>query len=174
MNIFLIGYRCTGKTTVGRALAQRLGMEFIDADDYLVEKAGKTIKRIFAEEGEKAFRDLEEKCLAELAERDNQVVAAGGGAVLRQSNTDCMKGAGRVVLLEADADTIYARITGDPKTDAQRPSLTGKSQYDEIVHLLEYRKPFYHAAAELVLDGSELSPAALVEKIISALIRSPR
>ena len=174
MNIFLIGYRCTGKTTVGRAVATRLGMRFVDADDYLVGKAGKTIKQMFAEDGEKAFRDLEEKCLAELAEHDNQVVAAGGGAVLRQSNVNCMKKAGRVVLLEADAGTIYARITGDPKTDAQRPSLTNKPQYDEIVHLLEYRKPFYHAAAELVLDSSKLSPEELVERIVSAIARPAR
>ena len=166
MNIFIIGYRCTGKTTVGRALAERLGMEFIDADDYLVGKAGKTIKRIFAVDGEKAFRDLEEQCLAEIAGRDNQVVAAGGGAVLRQSNVNCMKRSGTVVLLEADADTIYRRITGDPKTDAQRPSLTGKSQFDEIVHLLEYRKPFYDCAADLTLDSSKLTPSELVDSIV--------
>ena len=171
MNIFLIGYRCTGKTTVGRTLAERLGMEFIDADDYLVEKAGKTIKRIFAEDGEPAFRDLEEKYLAELAARDNLVIAAGGGAVLRKSNVDCMRKAGKVILLEADAATIYSRITGDPKTDAQRPSLTGKSQYDEIVHLLEYRKPFYHSAAELILDSSSLTPVELVDRIIAAIGR---
>ncbi|HUU69107.1 MAG TPA: shikimate kinase [Planctomycetota bacterium] len=171
MNIFLIGYRCTGKTTVGRALAERLGMEFIDADDYLVAKAGKTIKQIFADDGEKAFRDLEEQCLAEIAGRDNQVVAAGGGGVLRQANTATMKRAGTVVLLEADADTIYHRITGDPNTDAQRPGLTGKSQYDEIVHLLEYRKPFYDSAADLTLDSSTLTPSELVDRIVRRVKR---
>lgn len=169
MNVFLIGYRCTGKTTVGRELAARLGKEFIDADDYLVGKAGKSIKQMFAEDGEQAFRDLEEKCLAELAARDNLVVAAGGGAVLRKANIECMRNAGKVVLLEADARTIYARLTGDPKTDAQRPSLTRKNQYDEIVHLLEYRKPFYHAAADLILDSSSLTPQQLVDNIIAAL-----
>jgi len=169
MNIFLIGYRCTGKTTVGRALAQRLGMEFIDADDYLVEKAGKTIKDIFAQDGEPAFRDLEEQCLAELARRDDLVVGAGGGAVLRNANVCCMKKAGRVILLEADAHTIYARITTDPKTGAQRPNLTDKDQYEEIVHLLEYRKPFYAAAADLTLDTSALSPDELVDVIAGNL-----
>lgn len=169
MNIFLIGYRCTGKTIVGRALAERLAMEFIDADDYLVEKAGKTIKDIFAEDGEPAFRDLEEQCLVDLAARDNIVIGAGGGAVLRESNVCCMKNAGRVILLEADADTIYGRITTDPKTGAQRPNLTDKDQYDEIVHLLEYRKPYYDAAAELTLDSSALSPDELVDRIVDAL-----
>jgi len=172
MNIFLIGYRCTGKTTVGRELAKRLGMEFIDADDYLVGKAGKSIKQMFAEDGEQAFRDLEQKCLAELAARDGLVVAAGGGAVLRQANTDCMRKAGKVILLEADADTIYARLTGDPKTDAQRPSLTRKSQYDEIVHLLEYRKPYYDAAAEFVFDSSRLTPRQIVDEITRVLPRT--
>ena len=172
MNIFLIGYRCTGKTTVGRALAERLGMEFIDADDYLVAKAGKTIKQIFADDGEKAFRDLEEQCLVEIAGRDNQVIAAGGGAVLRRSNVECMKRAGTVVLLEADADTIYRRITGDPKTDAQRPNLTNKPQFDEIVHLLGYRKPFYDAAAEFVFDSSRLTPRQIVDEITRVLPRT--
>jgi len=169
VNIFLIGYRCTGKTTVGRALAQRLGAEFVDADDYLVEKTGKTIKRIFAEDGEQAFRDLEERCISELAARSNVVVAAGGGAVLRRANVDAMRASGTVVLLEADAATIYSRITGDPKTDSQRPSLTGKPQYDEIVHLLEYRKPFYAAAAHLAFDSAQTPPKELVERIIKAI-----
>ncbi len=169
MNIFLIGYRCTGKTTVGRALAQRLGREFIDADDYLVEKAGKTIKEIFADDGEPAFRDLEEKCLAELARRSSLVIAAGGGAVMRQSNVDMMKASGKVILLEADVDTIYSRITNDPKTDAQRPSLTDRSFYDEIVHMLEQRQPFYHSAADLVLSSAQLSLDELVDKIIGEI-----
>jgi len=86
--------------------------------------------------------------------------------VLRQANTDVMRESGTVILLESDAQTIYSRITGDPKTDAQRPSLTGKSQYDEIVHLLEYRKPFYDAAAEHVLDSSALSPEELADAIV--------
>jgi len=171
MNIFLIGYRCTGKTVVGRALAARLGMEFVDADDYLVEKAGKTIKEIFAEDGEPAFRDLEEECMGELAGRDGLVVAAGGGAVMRQANVDYMKGSGKVVLLEADADTIYSRITTDPKTGAQRPDLTDKDQYDEIVHLLEHRKPFYDAAADLTLNSAELSPQELVARIVGEIHR---
>jgi len=168
MTFFLIGYRCTGKTTIGKALAERLGLEFIDADEYLVEKAGKSIKQIFAEDGEPAFRDLEEQCLAELSRRTGVVIGAGGGAVMRQSNVQRMKAAGTVVLLESDAATIYSRITGDPKTDAQRPSLTNKSQYDEIVHLLEYRKPYYHAAADIVLDSSDMTPDRLVDAILAA------
>jgi len=174
MTFFLIGYRCTGKTTVGKALAERLGLDFIDADDYLVEKAGKTIKEIFAEDGEPAFRDLEEQCLAEIARRSNIVVAAGGGAVMRPANVRRMKAAGTIVLLEADADTIYSRITGDPKTDTQRPGLTQKNQYDEIIHLLEYRRPCYHAAADIILDSSELTPDQLVDAIVAAWRRRER
>ena len=169
MNIFLIGYRCTGKTTVGKLLAERLGMAFVDSDDYLVEKVGKTIRQIFAEQGEPAFRDMEEKCIAELAARDKQVIAAGGGAVLRKANVDRMREAGTVILLEADAETIYARITGDPKTAYQRPSLTGKPEYEEIVHLLEYRRPFYHAAANHTFDTSKLTPDQLVDQIVKVV-----
>jgi shikimate kinase len=169
MNIFLIGYRCTGKTAVGKALAKRLDMDFVDADDYLVEKAGKSIKDIFAEDGEPAFRDLEEQCLKELGERNNLVVAAGGGAVMREANVETMKSAGKVVLLEADAETIHKRMKRDPKTASQRPNLTDKDEYEEIVHMLEKRRPHYRAAANIVFDSRLLNTRELVKKIAAQL-----
>ena len=88
---------------------------------------------------------------------------------MRQANVDYMKASGKVVLLEADADTIYSRITTDPKTGAQRPDLTDKDQYGEIVHLLECRRPFYHAAAHVVLDSSEVPPEELIDRIIAEI-----
>src|ERR1700712_6086942 len=102
MNITLIGYRGTGKSTIGRALAQRLAMDFVDADVLLVERAGKTIKTIFTEEGEAGFRDRESAMVRELSGRQNTVIAAGGGVVLRRENVDVLKAHSTLVWLQAD------------------------------------------------------------------------
>lgn len=152
MNIFLIGYRCTGKTTVGRALARRLGMEFIDADDYLVEKAGKTIREIFSEDGEPAFRDLEAAVVADLCRRERLVLAAGGGAPMRPESREAMRASGKVVWLKAQPETIQARMAGDATTEARRPNLTDKGGLEEIVGLLARREPIYRRSAHLEVD----------------------
>ena len=165
MNIYLIGYRCTGKTTVGQALAKRLGREFIDADDYLEAKAGRSIQRIFAEDGEPAFRKLECEVIAELAGRSNTIIAAGGGAVLNEANVQQMKQSGVCVLLEADAKTIHERMQADVRTALQRPSLTDKNPYAEIEHLLAFRRPYYDRAADLRFDTAKVSFEDVVEAI---------
>ena len=116
MNIILIGFRGTGKTTIGKMLAQRLGKEFVDADEYLEQKEGKTVKDIFAEGGEKLFREIETQIIAELCLLDNRVVATGGGAILREENVKTLKKSGIIILLEADVDTIYKRIHKDTTT----------------------------------------------------------
>src|SRR3954454_7523729 len=95
MNIVLIGYRGTGKTTIGRKLADKLWREFVDMDVLLVERAGKTIKEIFESEGEEGFRDRESAVVWELAARDELVIAAGGGAVLRAENVAALKKNGK-------------------------------------------------------------------------------
>jgi shikimate kinase len=99
MIVTLIGYRATGKTTLARLLAQRLGWEWIDADVEIERRAGKSIARVFAEEGEPAFRDLEAQTIADLCLRSNLVVAAGGGAPLRLASRQAMRDAGPVVWL---------------------------------------------------------------------------
>src|SRR5436190_19410550 len=101
MNLFLIGYRGSGKTTVAAALAQRLGWPWIDADVELERRAGRSIKEIFATEGEAGFRDRESATLANLAQRDGWIVALGGGAVLREQNRQAIAGRGKVVWLRA-------------------------------------------------------------------------
>lgn len=166
MNLYLTGYRCTGKTTVGRLVAQELGREFVDADDYLVRKAGKSIKEIFAEEGEKCFRDLESECLKELAERDGLVVGTGGGVVLREENVELMKASGLVLLLEADAKTIHQRMQADARTSGLRPSLTGLTPFEEVVEMLAFRKPKYRAAADARFDSVRNTPEQLVVAIV--------
>lgn len=167
MNLILIGFRCTGKSSVGKAVAKQLGRRFVDIDDYIEEKEGKTIKEIFDKEGEIGFRRLEREAIKELCKMDNMVIATGGGAVMDEENIRNMKRNGYLVLLEAGPEAIYSRLMNDAKSYNQRPNLTPKAPFEEIKHLLEVRKPFYHNNADIVFDSSTESIDRISKKIIS-------
>src|SRR5436305_7307126 len=122
--LFLIGYRGTGKSAVGRALARRLGWGFADADERVEAAAGMSIADVFAAEGEAGFRDRESAALADLCRLDRHVVSTGGGVVLRPTNRDRLRSAGFVAWLTAEPETIWARLGADPTTAARRPNLT--------------------------------------------------
>jgi shikimate kinase len=162
MNIVLIGYRGTGKSTVGRLLAARWGREFVSTDTEIVKRAHRTIPEIVAQEGWEYFRDLESDICKELAVRDQLVIDTGGGAILRAQNVEALKRTGTVFWLTASVETIAKRI-GD---DNQRPSLTGtKSFVDEIQDVLRERTPKYQAAADHVIMTDNRSIIQLVEAI---------
>ena len=169
MNIVLIGYRGTGKSTIGKMLAERLQCGFVDTDTLLVERAGKSIKQIFEEEGEASFRDREAAVVTEVAGRSNLVIAGGGGVVLRSENVAALKKNGRLVWLRADAATLHARITADPATSANRPNLIagGGGGVEEIEKLLAIRTPLYEAAANVTLDVTHLSPEQAADRILT-------
>ena len=169
MLLTLIGYRATGKTTLARLLAERLRWDWIDADVEIERRAGRSIAKIFAEQGEPAFRDLEAQVIADLCRRDRLVLAAGGGAPLRPESRRAMREAGLVVWLTARPETILARMTGDATTAARRPDLTDKGPLAEIVHLIEVRTPIYQESAHLELDTEGKTPDELVEAIIARL-----
>jgi shikimate kinase len=169
VNILLIGYRGSGKSTVGPLLARRLGYTCIDADAELQRRAGRTIKEIFEHHGEPAFRELEAQLLEDFAGGDRQVIALGGGVVLRTENRDALRSAGFVVWLTADVDTLLTRIQSDATTATARPKLTAAGGRDEIVRLLAQREPLYRACAELVLDTTHATPAEIVEAIVERL-----
>ena len=163
----LIGFRCTGKTSVGQALAEKLERDFIDADDFLEARRGKSIAQIFELGGEKLFRRLERQVIRELGDRDDLVLAVGGGAVLDARNVRNLKKNGMLVLLECDPETIYERMTRDPRTTSQRPALTPqKNLRAEIEGLLAKRRPYYRKAADLTVDSSRAGAAELADKII--------
>lgn len=167
MNIALIGFRGTGKTTIGRELAKKLKMRFVDLDDEIVARAGKPIPTIFSEIGEAGFRGLEKKCVAEFSAFDNQCIACGGGAVLFAGNVDNLRRNSRIVLLEADERTIFERI----KNDKNRPALTGLGGIEEVRHLLEERKSFYENAADIRVDTSKNTVKKCAVEIVEKLRR---
>ena len=166
MILTLIGYRATGKTTLARLLAERLGWDWIDADVEIERRAGKPIAQIFAENGEPAFRDLEAQVIADLCRRDRLVLAAGGGAPLRPESRRAIREAGKVVWLTARPETILTRMTDDTTTTARRPNLTDKTPLEEIVELLKAREPVYRASADWVVDTEERTPEVLVADIL--------
>lgn len=170
MNIVLIGYRGTGKSTVGRLLAARLGRELVSTDEMIVKRAQCTIPEIVAKNGWDYFRDLESDTCRELSCRDQLVIDTGGGAILRAQNVEALKKNGTVFWLTASVETIVKRIGGDN----QRPSLTGtKSFVDEVADVLRERTPKYQAAADHVVATDDRSTGHLVEALF-ALIQELR
>ena len=121
---------------MARELARRLGCDWVDADDEIERRAGKTIAPIFAEDGEAAFRDLEATVVGELCRRRRAVIALGGGAVLREANRQAIRAAGPVVWLTASVDTILERLAADESTASRRPNLTTAGGRTEVERVL--------------------------------------
>ena len=141
MNLTLIGYRGTGKTTVARLVALEMGWEWVDMDVEIELRAGKSIAAIFADDGEPAFRDLESRVLLDLSQRDRLVIASGGGVVLREENRKALKQSGMVVWLKALPGTILDRVAADLSTSQRRPQLTTSGGLPEVLQLLNQRTP---------------------------------
>ena len=156
MNIVLIGYRGSGKSSIGKRLAARLGMDFVDTDPLIVERAGRTIREIFQAEGEAGFRRREAEVIAEAAARANVVIAAGGGAILRPENVAALQRGGKVVWLKASPEVLFAHIQADAGTAATRPNLTASGGLEEVRKVLEARTPLYQAAADVSLEVTDL------------------
>lgn len=168
MRIFLIGFMGCGKSTLGRSLASKLGLTFVDLDNYLEERYFKTIPRIFAEEGEDAFRRKERKMLEEVAAFDQVIVATGGGAPCFFDNIDLMNQSGFCIFLDVDIESLIYRLT---HARTERPLIKGKSPeelHEFIEGLMLKRRPFYEKA-HYILKGKEISPEQVIE-IVSDLI----
>jgi shikimate kinase len=168
-NLVLIGYRATGKTSVGARLAARLHRPFVDLDQVLVQEAGRPIADIVAQGGWAEFRRLEKELVARYAAIPGQVLAPGGGAVLDRDNVAALRENGIIIWLTADPDTIQARLAQDQPRDANRPSLTGSDTIREVTEVLNQRAPLYQAAAQIIVDTTHREVAQVVELVLQAL-----
>lgn len=161
-----IGYRATGKTTVGNLLAARLGCKCVDTDAEIVKRAGCSIAEVFATQGEAAFRDLETLVVDEMTQCDEIVLSLGGGAILREINRQFITSRCHpIVWLQASVATIAQRIATDTSSSAQRPNLTSKGGEDEIREILKQRWPLYENTATLSFDTEQQSPEQLADAI---------
>jgi len=168
-SIALIGYRGCGKSAVGRELSVLSGLPLVDTDDLIAQKAGKSIARIFAQEGEAEFRRLERIAVAEAAGGPRSIISVGGGAVQDDRNVAALKASATVVWLTAPADELIRRIRGDQTSPQTRPPLTDQPLEDEVERLLAERTPFYRKAADHVLDTANRSPAAVAKLLVQQL-----
>ena len=165
MNIALIGMRGSGKTVVGKLLAERLGKQFVEMDELIVRKARMSIPEIVERYGWDKFRDIEEEVTREVAVLDNVVNATGGGVVTRENNVKELRKTGKLAWLEVSLDTLLRRIGDDPS----RPSLTGKSRRDDMEIVLTERSPIYQQAADFSVDTEGKKPEAIAEEIIDRM-----
>ncbi|MCC6932322.1 MAG: shikimate kinase [Deltaproteobacteria bacterium] len=149
-NLYLVGYRGTGKTTLGKLVADKLGRTFVDSDDLIVARANCSISEIFAKFGEDYFRALEKEVIEEFSRRDNLVVACGGGVVIQECNIAALKRSGVVCLLVSHPDDIFQRITGD----TSRPALTNDPLQEEILSMLSRRAEFYEQSKHFEVNTS--------------------
>ena len=163
--IILIGYRATGKSSVGQRLAARLGLRFIDMDRELESRLGQSIAAVVADKGWPAFRAREQQVLAELIQGQGLVLSTGGGAILHQGLWPQVMASGLVVWLTADQETIRRRLEADALTASQRPALTGTDPYAEIAQVLAEREPLYRAGSHLAVDTGLLGVEEIVELI---------
>ena len=166
MNVVLIGYRGTGKSTVGKLVAERLGRVLVSTDAEIVKSAVQSIPEIVEQHGWEYFRDLETKICQDLAGRDGVVIDTGGGAILRSQNVEGLKRTGKLFWLTAPVETIAKRIGAD----TQRPSLTGtKSFLEEIQDVLRERTPKYQAAADYIIETDGKSATQVADEILARL-----
>jgi shikimate dehydrogenase len=167
MNIVLIGMRGSGKTAVGKILAQKLGRELVEMDELIAQKAGLSIPEIVEKHGWERFRDLEEEITAGVARRDNLINATGGGVVIRGQNVSRLRQNGLLVWLTANIDTLLRRIGED---DQRPPLVESRSQREDMEITLAERTPLYQKAADITVDTENKTPEAVAETIATTRI----
>ena len=160
--VYLCGFMGCGKTTVGRILAEKLGCEFYDMDEYIVQKEGMKIPEIFAEKGESYFRKTETEAIRELEEKRG-VIACGGGAMLKKENAEIASAAGIVVYIEVPFETCYGRISWDKN----RPIVMSNTK-EELEFIYDSRVPVYKENSSVTVsgDGTVLEIADRIAEIV--------
>lgn len=168
MNIVLIGYRGTGKSSVSKLLSTILDMDLVELDRLIAKKARLSIPQIVERFGWDKFRDLESEVTREFSQKDNCVIDTGGGIILREENVENLKANGIIFWLRADKETIIERIKGGD----ERPSLTGtKSFLDEVEKVLKEREPLYQSAADWIIETDERNVEEVTTEIVKILLQ---
>ena len=165
-SIALIGFMATGKSTVGKALKHRLGRDygFIETDQIIIDIAGKSIPKIFTEDGEARFRDYEAEACKKAARLSKSIISCGGGVVLNETNIEIFKQSCYIVLLTATPEVIYSRAMSEGKKN--RPVINKKYPFKEIEKVLRYRESYYKSSAEIIIDTTEKSIERIIEEIL--------
>ena len=163
-SIALIGFMATGKTSLGKSLAHKLGYTFVETDEMIVEAAGKSIPKIFSEDGEIRFREHEIEACKKASKLHHAVISCGGGVILNKINIDYLKRNCHVVLLQATPDEIYQRAMKDGQET--RPVIDKEDPMAEIEAVLEFREPFYLAAAEIKVNTTQRSLDEIAREIL--------
>ena len=169
-NVILIGPMGSGKTTVGKVLAPRLGLEFVDLDQEIERRCGVDVSLIFDIEGEAGFRAREQAMLLELSTRDGMLLATGGGSILRDDNRATLRRTGLVVWLQTTVEQQLKRLARDQR----RPLLQAPDRRQRLEHLAAERDPLYRECAHLVVRSVDISPARMalrVEREINKALR---
>ena len=162
-NVILVGFMGAGKSSVGRLLARRLGRCFVETDDLITAREGRSIPAIFAERGEAHFRALEEEAVRLLAAKSGDVIATGGGLPCREGRPEALRALGTVVWLRGDFDVLYERAL----RAGERPMLAGRSR-DEVEALHRAREVYYRQA-DLTVDTTGINADQVVTKLLLAL-----
>lgn len=165
MIVSLVGLPGSGKSTVGRQLARRLQLPFVDSDHVIEERLGCSIREYFEREGEAHFRDVEESVLDELTRQHEGILSTGGGAVLREANREHLRSRGKVVYLKSSPEELYRRL----RHDANRPLLQVADPLGRLRELYATRDPLYRETAHFVLETGRPSVTALVNMIVMQL-----
>jgi len=164
-SIVLIGFMGAGKSSTGKALAQKTGLPRFDTDELVSTQFGLPVTEIFAQFGEKEFRNAETEALGQLPKAAAAIIVTGGGIVLRPENVEMLRELGMVVSLEADEQTLFRRIS----RRATRPLLQTENPHATMVELLRIRQPLYHAAADVRLDTSRLTHDEVADAILQSI-----
>ena len=162
-NVILVGFMGAGKSSVGRLLARRLGRCFVETDDMITAREGRSIPEIFAERGEAYFRALEEEMVRLLALKSGHVIATGGGLPCRDGRPEALRALGTVVWLTGDLDALHERA----RRAGERPMLAGRGR-DEVEALYRAREPYYRQA-DITVDTTGINPDQVVSKLLIAL-----
>ncbi len=166
-NVYLIGMMGSGKSVTGKRLAAKLGCHFVDLDEQVQIKVGKSVKEIFENEGEAFFRDQESVALKEASDISPRVIATGGGTVLRLHNVEKMKATGKVIFLETSPDVLWERV----KIKKDRPLLFGDSPKEKLLSIYATRQPFYERMFDFKVNTDGKTAQTVADEIHRCLVK---